>query len=81
MRDRLRESKITRQTRVETEFNQFEMGRLPHSAFLTEWEHMQNVLDDAGIQQPDEDTLFRRYLQKLVPELRATLLSRTWVFP
>ena len=39
------------------------------------------VLDDAGIQLPDEDTLFRRSLQKLVPELRATLLSRTWVFP
>ena len=39
------------------------------------------ALDDAGITLPDEDTLFRRYLQKLVPELRATLLNRTWVFP
>ena len=81
MRDTLRESVITKQTRVETEFTQLEMGRLPHSAFLTEWERMLIVLDDAGIQQPDEGTLFRRYLQKLVPELRAALLSRTWVFP
>ena len=63
------------------EFNQLEMGRLPHSAFLTEWERMLIALDDAGITLPDEDTLFRRYLQKLVPELRATLLNRTWVFP
>ena len=36
MRDTLRESVITKQTRVETEFTQLEMGRLPHSAFLTE---------------------------------------------
>ena len=77
----MRESTITRQTRVEAECNQLEMGRLPHSAFLSEWERMLIVMDDAGMKQPDEATLFRRYLQKLVPELRATLLSRTWVFP
>ncbi len=77
----LRESKLTKQTRVEMEFTQLEMGRLPHSACLTEWERMLISMDDAGITVPDETTLFRRYLQKLVPELRSTLLNRTWVFP
>ena len=38
MKSVLRESKLTKQTRIENEFNQLEMGRLPHSAFLTEWE-------------------------------------------
>ena len=42
---------------------------------------MLTALDDAGVTLPDENTLFRRYLQKLVPGLRATLLNRTWVFP
>ena len=53
MRDTLRESKITKQTRIEMEFNQLEMGRLPHSAFLTEWERMLISMDDAGITLPD----------------------------
>ena len=63
----LRESKLTKQMRIEMEFTQLEMGRLPHSAFLTEWERMLISMDDAGITLPDANTLFRRYLQKLFP--------------
>ena len=37
------------------------------------------AMDGAEIDLPDAHTLFRRYLQKLVPELHQTLLSRTWV--
>ncbi len=36
-------------------------------------------MDDAQITIPDENTLFRRYLQKLVPDLRQVLLSKEWV--
>ena len=36
-------------------------------------------MDDAKITLPDENTLFRRYLQKLVPDLRSVLLSKGWV--
>ena len=79
MKSVLRESTLTKQTRIETEFNQLEMGRLPHSAFLTEWERLLIAMDDAGISLPDENTLFRRYLQKLVPDLRSTLLAKGWV--
>ena len=73
MRSVLRESKLQKQTRVENEFNALEMGRLPHSAFLAEWERMLIALDDAGIALPDDSTLYRRYLQKLSPELRSSL--------
>ena len=72
----IRESKLQKQTRVENEFNAFEMGRLPHATFLAGWEKLLEALDDAGVAKPDPDTLFRRYLHKLSPELRAQVLSR-----
>ncbi len=79
MKSVLREIMLTKQTRVEVEFNQLEMGRLPHSALLTEWERLLIATDDAGISLPDAKTLFRRYMQKLVPDLRSTLLAKGWV--
>ena len=75
MRSVLRESILTKQTRIEIEFNQLEMGRLSHPAFLVEWERLLISMDDAKITLPDENTLSRRYLQKLVPDLRSVLLS------
>ena len=53
MKSVLRESKLTEQTRIEMEFNQLEMGRLPHSAFLTEWERILIAMDDAEAALPD----------------------------
>ena len=44
-----------------------------------EWERLLIAMDDAKIVLPDETTLFRRYLRKLVPELRQVLLSKGWV--
>jgi hypothetical protein len=79
IRSVLRESILTKQTRVEIEFNKLEMGRLSHPPFLTEWERLLIAKDDVQIKIPDENTLFRRYLQKLVPDLRQVLLSRGWV--
>ena len=79
MRSVLRESKLQKQSRVESEFNALEMGRLPHSMFLVEWERLLIALVDADIVLPDPATLFRRYMQKLTTELRSALMSRTWV--
>ena len=78
-RSTIRESRLQKQTRVENEFDALEMGRMPHSAFLVEWERLLIELDDAGISLPDTSTLYRRYLQKLAPELRSTILTRTWM--
>ena len=63
MKSMLRESKLTKQTRIENEFNKLEMGRLPHSAFLTEWERLLIAMNDAEIALPDAHTVFRRHLQ------------------
>ncbi len=52
------------------------MGRALHPALLAGWERLLEALDDAGIQKPDPDTLFRRYFQKLAPELWVQVLSR-----
>ena len=79
MKSVLRESKLQKQSRVESEFNALEMGRLPHSTFLVEWERLLIALVDADVVLPDAATLFRRYMQKLTTELRSALMSRTWV--
>ncbi len=70
---------MQRQTRVENEFNASEMGPLLHSAFLAESERMLIALVDAGVGTPEPATLYRRYLQKLSPELRTSLLTHAWV--
>ena len=67
MKSVLRESKLTKQTRIEMEFNQLEMGRLPHSAFLTERERMLIAMDDAEIALPDAHTLFRDTFRSWCP--------------
>ena len=79
LRSTIRESRLQKQTRIENEFVALEMGRMPHSAFLVEWERLLIELDDADIELPDARTLFRRYLQKLAPELRTTMLTRTFI--
>ena len=60
MKSVLRESKLTKQTRIELEFKQLEMGRLPHSACLIEWERMLIAMHHAEIELPDAHMLFRR---------------------
>ena len=70
---------MQKQTRVEKEFIALEMGRLPHSAFLAEWERFLLELEEAGVTISDADTLFRRYLQKLSGDLRSIILTRTWL--
>ena len=55
------------------------MGRLAHSAFYVEWERLLLEHEEADIQVPDANTLFRKYVGKLAPELRSRILSNTWV--
>ncbi len=52
---------------MENEFNALDMGRLPRSAFLAEWERMLIASDDAGVVTPEPAMLYRMYLQKLSP--------------
>ena len=54
------------------------MGRLSHSAFRAEWEYCLEELEEAGVDMPSEDTLYRRYLRKITPELRASVLKQVF---
>ena len=74
----IREAKMQKQERVEKEFHDLSMGRLPHSTFHTEWEYLLDEMEEAGVDMPTQDTLFRRYLSKVTPEFRSLVLGRTF---
>ena len=78
LRTVIKETPMQRQERVEREFHELHMGRLPHATFRTEWEHLLDEMEDAGVDMPTENTLFRRYLSKITPEFRSIVLSRTY---
>ena len=65
LRKTIRETKMERQERAEKVFEELQMGRLPHSAFRAEWERCLDEMEDAGIEELNSHTLFRRYLQKI----------------
>ena len=62
LRKTIRETRMERQERAERTFDELQMGRLPHSAFRAEWEFCLEELEDAGVDVPSEDTLYRKYL-------------------
>ena len=67
---------MERKERAERAFDELTMGRLPHSAIRAEWELCLDELEDAGIERPSEESLFRTYLRKITPELRSTVLKQ-----
>ena len=75
LRSVIRETKMQKQERVEKEFHDLTMGRLPHATFRTEWEYLIDEMEEAGVDMPTEGTLFRRYLGKITPEVRSLVLS------
>merc|ERR1712039_469663 len=72
----IRETAMQRKERVEKEFGALTMGRLNHSTFRAEWEHCLDELEEAGVDLPSQDSLYRMYLR--APELRASILRQTW---
>ena len=70
---------MQRQDRVERKLHEVHMGRLHHATFRTEWEHLLDEMEDAGVDMRTESTLFRRYLSKLAPESRSIFLSSSYV--
>ena len=70
---------MERQECAEKSFEELIMGRLSQSAFHAKWEYCLEELENAGVDVPSEDTLYRRYLRKITPELRASVLKQ--VFP
>ena len=63
---------------MEKEFAQLAMGRLTHAAFRAEWEYCLEELEDAGVERPSTDVLYRKYLRSIPSELRAAILRQSW---
>ena len=78
LRRTIRETKMEKKERAEKVFDELSMGRLPHSAFRAEWERCLDEMEDAGIEPLSSDTLYRRYLRKITPELRTTVLKQVF---
>ena len=78
LRRTIRETVMQKQERVEREFDQLQMGKLSHSTFRAEWEYCLEELEDAGVDLPSQNSLYRKYLRKLSPELRAAVLRQAW---
>jgi hypothetical protein len=78
LRRTIRETKMQRKERVEKEFEDLVMGKLSHSAFRAEWEYYLEEFGDAELDLPSKDTLYRRYLRKITPELRSAVLKQVW---
>eukprot|EP00972_Heterocapsa_arctica_P067123 9906824-Heterocapsa_arctica.AAC.1 len=49
------------------------MGKLLHSTLLATWEDKFEDIEDAQIDVPTVDTLFRRYLTKIPSDLRSPI--------
>ena len=75
----IRVTKMERQERVEKTFENLMMGRLALSAFRAEWEACLKELEDAGVDSYSPDTLKRRYLGKISPELRSAVMRQVFV--
>ena len=74
----IRETAMQKKERVEREFDLLVMGKLSHSTFRAEWEYCLEELEDAGVDLPSKDSLYRTYLRKISAELRSAVLRQTW---
>ena len=75
----IRETKLQHQERVEKEMDALYMNKLSHSTFRVLWEHLLEELEDAGVDMPTSNMLFRRYLGKITQEFRSIVLGRLWL--
>ena len=74
----MKETPLQKQIRVEKEFQDLGMGASSHSLFHALWERKLLEMEIAGVEIPPPKTLFRRYLEKLPPELHRAVLSKTF---
>jgi hypothetical protein len=72
LKSTIRESKLQRQTQIENEFNHLDMGCMPQSALLAEWDKLLEALDDAG-------TYFRDVVSPVSPEAISGVASSSVV--
>ena len=69
---------MQKMVRLDQEFTALQQGALSHADFRALWEDKLLDMIDAEMDMPTEQTLFRNYLCKLNPEIRARVMSKDW---
>ena len=64
--------------RLDQEYAALEQGSLSHADFRALFESKLQDMMESGMHMPSEETLFRNYLTKLTPDVRARVLSKDW---
>jgi hypothetical protein len=72
------ETKLQKMTRLDKEFESLEQGGMTHSDFRALFESKLQDMDDSPMDMPTVQTLYRKYLTKIAPTLRAQVLSKEW---
>ena len=74
----LNETKLQKQSRLDKEFRELEQGALTYADFRSLWDGKIQDMEDAQMDMPTPQTLFRYHLQKLNSELRIKVQSKDY---
>ena len=72
------ETALQRMTRLDREFDTLVQGNMSHADFRALFESKLQDMEESEMDMPTETTLFRRYLQKINPEMRIRILQKEW---
>ena len=78
MRTYIWETKMQKMTRLDKEFEALAQGGMSHANFRVLWETKLQDMEEANMDMPTADTLYRKYLAKIAPDLRSRVLSKEW---
>ena len=78
LREYLWETSMTRQSRLDAEFDRLQQGSIRHSEFKLAWEKQLQSMKEAAMEIPGKETLYRKYLAKLNPSYRTPLMQKDW---
>ena len=69
---------MQKMVRLDRDFDSLQQGALSHADFRALWEDKLLDMEDAKMDMPTEQTLYRKYMCKLNPEIRTRVLSKDW---
>ena len=72
------ETNLQKLTRLDRELEGLEQGGLSHADFRALFDSKIQDMEEASMDMPSTHTLFRKYLQKLNPELRVKIQSKDY---
>ena len=72
------ETSMQKMTRLDIEFEALEQGGMSHADFRALFEGKLQDMEESQMDMPTAQTLYRRYMQKLSPELRHGVQSKEW---